>query len=188
MFPVRFKHWPLSHHQREIVRGLLLGDGSLEANDLAYLRCASKRLEHLQWVSAEVDWLARGVTYDSSDTYRLQTMSHPNLGRYWTWREAPSTGYSLTPIAARVWDACDGTLSFSGASNVPQVVFTATADAKRAPITQLLAQRGFQPMEWERRVALPCEKTKPWLEWLGKPASGIEYKWCADEATYRRLR
>ena len=114
--------------------------------------------------------------------------SHPNLGRYWTWMEAPSTGYSLTPTAARVWYACDGTLSFGGSSDVPQVVFTATADAKRAAIRQLLAQRGFQPMEWERRVALPREKTKPWLEWIGKPAPGSEYKWCTDEATYRRLR
>ena len=43
------QHWSLSQtcdyrslsdHQREIVRGLLLGDGTLEANELAYLRCA----------------------------------------------------------------------------------------------------------------------------------------------------
>ena len=100
----------------------------------------------------------------SSDTYRFQTMSHPNLDRYWTWMEAPSTGYSLTPTAARVWYDCDGTLRFGGSSDVPQVVFTATADAKRAAIRQLLAQRGFQPMEWQRRVALPHEKTKPWLK------------------------
>jgi hypothetical protein len=182
------EHRSLSDHQREIVRGLLLGDGSLEANDLAYLRCASKRLEHLQWVSDELGWLARGVTYDSSDTYRLRTMSHPNLGRYWTWMEAPSTGYSLTPTAARVWYACDGTLSFGGSSDVPQVVFSATADPKRAAIRQLLAQRGFQPMEWQRRVALPREKTKPWLKWLGESTPGSEYKWCTDEATYRQLR
>ena len=83
---------PLFDHQREIVRGLLLGDGSLEANDLAYLRCASKHLEHLQWVSDKLGWRARGVTCYSSDIYRLRTMSHPNLGRYWTWIEAPNPG------------------------------------------------------------------------------------------------
>lgn len=178
----------LSDHQREIVRGLLLGDGSLEANNHAYLRCSSKRQRHLEWLSEELGWLARGVTYDSSETYRLRTMSHPNLGRYWTWMTAPSTGYSLTPTAARVWYACDGTISFGGASDVPQITFAATADAKRQAIGQLLAQRGFQPMIWDRRVALPREKTKPWLNWIGEPSPGSEYKWCTDEATYARMR
>lgn len=178
----------VSDHQREIVRGLLLGDGSLDSNKHAYLRCGSKRQRHLKWLAEELGWLSRGVTHDSSDTYRLRTMGHPYLGRYWTWMEAPSTGYSLTPPAARVWYACDGTISFGGASDVPQITFAATGDAKREAITQLLAQRGFEPMVWDRRVALPRAKTKSWLEWLGEPSPGSEYKWCIDESEYTQLR
>ncbi len=177
-----------SDHQREIVRGLLLGDGSLESNDLTYLRCGSKRQRHIEWLADELGWLARGVTYDSSDTYRLRTMSHPNLGRYWTWMEAPSTGYTLTPTAARVWYACDGTISFGGASDVPQITFAASSDAKREAIAQLLAQRGFEPMTWDRRIALPREKTKQWLSWIGDPSPGSEYKWCTTESRYQELR
>lgn len=184
----RCEYRSLSDHQREIIRGLLLGDGSLEANDLAYLRCASKRQRHLEWLADELGWLSRGVTYDSSDTYRLRTMSHPNLGRYWTWVEAPSTGYSLTPVAARVWYACDGTISFGGASDVPQITFAATSDAKREAVAQLLTQRGFDSMTWDRRVALPRAETKHWLDWIGEPSPGSEYKWCIDESTYREIR
>ncbi len=178
----------LSDHQREIIRGMLLGDGSLDANEHAYLRCGSKRQPHLEWLADELGWLSRGVTRESDDTYRLRTMGHPNLGRYWTWMSGPSTGYSLTPTAARVWHACDGALSFGGSSDVPRIAFAATSDAKRDAIAQLLAQRGFQPQIWDRRVALPRAKTKPWLNWIGDPSPGSEYKWCVDEASYRDAR
>lgn len=196
-FQTLARHWSenqqcefrsLSDHQREIVRGLLLGDGSLESNDLTYLRCGSKRRAHAEWLAEELGWLARGVTVDAGDTYRLRTMSHPNLGRYWTWTEAPSTGYSLTPTAARVWYACDGTISFAGASDVPQITFAASSDAKREAVAQLLSQRGFEPLTWDRRVALPREQTKPWLNWIDDPAPGSEYKWCTTEEAYQNSR
>jgi hypothetical protein len=196
-FQILARHWSqnqscefrsLSDHQREIVRGLLLGDGSLDANDLTYLRVSSTRQSHIEWLANELGWLSRGVTYDSSEAYRLRTMSHPNLGRYWTWMEAPSTGYTLTPTAARIWYACDGTLSFAGSSDVPQITFAAKADKKRLALKDLLAHRGFDPLLWERRVALPREQTKQWLSWLGEPTPGSEYKWCTDEPQYRQLR
>jgi hypothetical protein len=179
------QHWSLSQtcdyrslsdHQREIVRGLLLGDGTLEANELAYLRCASKRREHLVWLARELCWLVRGVTFDASETYRLRTMSHSNLQRYWAWMDAPATSYSLTPTAARVWYACDGTVSFGGSSTVPQITSAAKADTKRLAIAKLLDKRGFEPMTWDRRVALPREQTKRWLSWIGDPSPGSEYR------------
>ena len=191
------QHWALSQgcefrslsgYQRHVVRGILLGDGSLDANTRAYLSCASNRQRHLEWLAGELGWLARGITYDASETYRLRTMSHPTLDRYWSWMDAPSTGYWLRQAAARIWYACDGTISFGGESDVPQITFAATDDGKRAAIAHLLDERGFQPMVWERRVALPRAQTKPWLSWLGDPTPGSEYKWCTDEAAYRDVR
>lgn len=66
------------------------------------------------------------------------------------WMETPSTGDSLTPTAARVWYPCDETVSFGGASDVPQTTFAAMSDTKREAVSQLLIQRGFEPIVWDR--------------------------------------
>jgi len=115
-------------------------------------------------------------------------MSHPILGQYWPWTTAPTTDYSITPTAARVWYACDGTISFGGASDIPQITFAASADSKRHAIAQLLSQRGFTPLVWDRRVALPRDETQAWLNWIGEPSPGSEYKWCIDEEAYTQMR
>ena len=146
------------------------------------------RKHHLQWLAEELGWLASGVTLESDAAYRLRTMSHPHFDHYWTWMDAPSTEYTLTPTAARVWYACDGTVSFGGASDIPQLTFTVTADGRREALAELLAQQEFEPMVWDRRVGLTHHQTKRWLEWIGEPTPGSEYKWCTDESAYEAER
>lgn len=70
---------PVADSITEVVRGCLLGDGSLDSpNDGApALRISSMRRDHLTWVHEQLDWLLRGITHDSRDAYRLRTMSHP---------------------------------------------------------------------------------------------------------------
>jgi hypothetical protein len=99
-------HRPLSDHQHETVRGLLLGDGSLGGRESPNLRVESVRGAHIEWLHGELGWLSRGVSRyhkDGAWVYRLQTMSHPELGEYLSWRSAPpASGWRLTRQAARV--------------------------------------------------------------------------------------
>jgi hypothetical protein len=85
-------HRPLSDHQHETVRGLLLGDGFLGGRESPNLRVESVR-------GAHIEWLSRGVSRyhkDGTRVYRLQTMSHPELGQYLSWRSAPpASGWTL---------------------------------------------------------------------------------------------
>jgi hypothetical protein len=43
-------------------------------------------------------------------------------------------------------------------------------------------------MVWERRVALPIDETERFLNWLGDPTPGSEYKWTRDRDAYRQRR
>ena len=175
----------LTDHQHETVRGLLLGDGSLGGRESPNLRVESVRREHIAWLHDELGWLSRGVSRfekDGSTVYRLTTMSHPDLARYLAWRSAPpQSGWTLTRQAARVWYACDGSLSAAGrGGDTPQISFAAMDDGKRAALVAALDRARFAARSWERRVGLAESAVSRWLDWLGGPTPGSEHKWPAE--------
>jgi hypothetical protein len=177
------------HH--ETIRGCLLGDGNLDnPNDgPPALRIASMREPHIGWIHDQLGWLSRGVTRDDSGAYRLRTMSHPDLGRYWTWQGGPpADGWELTRPIARIWYACDGGLEWPGDSTRPRATWTSTDDDKRAALARGLRAQGYDPMEWDRRLALEFDATERWLDWLGAPSPGSAYKWALERAEYEELR
>ncbi len=102
--------------------------------------------------------------------------------------EAPSTGDSLAPTAACVWYPCDETVSFGGAGDVPQTTFAATSDTKPEAVFQLLIQRGFEPIVWDRQVAPPRAKIKQRLNWIGDLSLRSDFKWCTNKSSYRDER
>ena len=172
----------LTDHQHEMVRGLLLGDGSLGGRESPNLRVESVRREHIAWLHDELGWLSRGVSRfekDGSTVYRLTTMSHPDLARYLAWRSAPpQSGWTLTRQAARVWYACDGSLSAAGrGGDTPQISFAAMDDGKRAALVAALERAGFDPHSWDRRIGLAKSAVSRWLDWLNDPTPGSEHKW-----------
>jgi hypothetical protein len=178
-------HRPLSDHQHEIVRGLLLGDGSLGGRESPNLRVESVRRVHIAWLHGELGWLSRGVSRYSKDgttVYRLQTMSHPDLGQYLSWCSAPpESGWTLTRQAARVWYACDGSLSAAGRDGgTAQISFAAMDERKRHALVAILSRAGFAAQSWSRRVGLPAAAVREWLEWVGEPTPGSKHKWRLD--------
>ena len=175
----------LSDHQHETVRGLLLGDGSLGGHVSPNLRVESVRRAHIEWLHNELGWLSRGVSRyqkDGASVYRLQTMSHPDLGEYLSWRSAPpESGWRLTRQAARIWYACDGSLSVAGRDGgTSQISFAAMDERKRHALEAALQRAGFAARSWRRRVGLPTAAVHKWLEWVGEPTPGSEHKWRFD--------
>ncbi|MBX0288724.1 hypothetical protein EGH22_20550 [Halomicroarcula sp. F28] len=175
----------------DIIRGCLLSDGSLDnPNDgPPALRIASMRRAHIEWIHEQLGWLSRGITRDDSGAYRLRTLSHPVFGRYWTWMDGPpAEGWTLSRPIARCWYACDGGLEWPGTSTRPRAQWTITDDAKRAACKRVLREQDYDPMEWERRLALSFDETECFLEWLGEPTPGSGYKWTLDRDEYERRR
>ena len=175
----------------DIIRGCLLGDGSLDnPNDgPPALRISSMRRPHIVWIHNQLSWLSRGVTRDGRGAYRLRTLSHPVFHQYWTWMDAPPTdGWTLSRSIARCWYACDGGLEWPGTSTQPRATWTITDDTKRTACKRVLHELDYHPMEWERRLALSFDETERFLEWLGEPTPGSEYKWALDRDEYERRR
>ncbi|EMA25703.1 hypothetical protein [Haloarcula argentinensis] len=176
--------------QHEAIRGCLVGDGNLDnPNDgPPALRIASMRRAHIEWIRDQLGWLVRGVTRDTDGAYRLRTLSHPTLGRYWTWTDGPPADWTLTKPIARLWYACDGGLEWPGSSTQPRATWTITDDAKRRACKQALAEQGYEVMVWDRRLALPFEATERFLAWVGDPTPGSEHKWAEEREEYERRR
>jgi len=100
----------------------------------------------------------------------------------------PIDGWTLSRPTARCWYACDGGLEWPGASTQPRATWTITDDTKRAACKRVLRERDYDPMEWERRLALSLDETERFLQWLGEPTPGSEYKWALDRDEYERHR
>lgn len=182
---------PFDDQIEQVIRGLLLGDASLEGASTPLLAISSTRERHIRWVHDQLGWLSRGVEQTDRGEYRVRTVAHEGFGRYLTWtghNAAPSTGWELTPTAARCWYACDGGLSFTSPNATGQVTLPAQTDRQQRALSRLLARVGFSAVQWERRVALPRAETEQWLEWLGEPTPGSEYKWATSAIEYRALR
>jgi len=181
----------LDDTSHEIIRGLLLGDGNLDApNDgPPALRVASMRRPHIEWLHNQLGWLSRGITRDADGAYRLRTLSHPTFGRYWTWMDnPPAEGWTLTRPIARIWYACDGGLEWPGDSDRPRAQWTITDDSKRTACAQQLHERGHGVMVWDRRLALSFDETEDFLGWLGESTPGSEYKWALNREDYEQHR
>jgi hypothetical protein len=120
-----------------------------------------------------------GIKRTVRGVYRLQTMSHPELGGYLSWRSAPpASGWRLTRQAARVWYACDGSLSAAGRDGgTSQISFAAMDERKRHALVAALGRAGFTASSWRRRVGLSAAAVGEWLDWVGEPTPGSEHKW-----------
>jgi len=170
----------LSDELEHVVRGLLLGDASLEGSTTPLLAITSTREAHIRWVHDQLDWLSRGITHESDDSYRVRSVAVPELGRYLTWtgREGvPTTGWELTSTSARAWYACDGSLEYPARATTGQITWSVDDDRRRRALTRLLRRAGYSPTEWERRVALPRSETTAWAEWTSPAPPGSEHKW-----------
>jgi len=190
------QHWAMSYDcaappptadREAFVRGLLLGDASLEGRETPLLAVSSVREPHARWVHDQLGWLSRGIEA-TTHAYRVRTVAHPAFERYLTWTGydgVPRTGWSLTPRAARPWYACDGALSFTSDGATGQVTFAAETEAHQRALVRLLAGAGFAARRWERRVALPRAATGRWLDWLGEPTPGSEHKWAKTHEEYK---
>lgn len=181
----------IAEELHEFVRGLLLGDGSVDGRKTARIEVQSRNRRLIEWMHEHLGWLSRGVTEtqrEGNDLYRLRTMSHPGLDRYWTWGSAIPSGWELTPRTARPWYACDGAMTFGGIDrDQRQVTLSATDDEFRETAVSLLETAGYDAEARDRRVEFRKSEIGNWLDWLGDSVPGVEHKWADSLVEYRTL-
>ncbi len=215
-------HWtgscdppPLSQSQRELVAGLLLGDGFVGGSgENKHFQLSTRWRPFARWAFDELDWLSMKVVRRDfldehhpppAQRYIVRTHAHSDLLAFREWypddhnetarriqHPAPEVLPSgrLTPRMGRAWHATAGSLAWSNPkyATTRQASFSARDDDRAARVTALLESVGLEPTRVEKRVQLPPKQTTAWLDWIGDPIPGVEYKWAAEREEYRGLK
>lgn len=202
----------IARDQRELVAGLLLGNGHVGGNGAnKHFRLPTRWRPFARWVFRELGWLAATIVYldDSREDserpipaqqYMVRTHAHPALTRFRSWYDedgkrclpAPEDlpAGRLTPRTGRAWHATAGSLGFSNPeyASTRQAYFSAAADDRAERMSALFESAGFDPTRVGKGVQLPPKQTSAWLDWIGSPVEGIEYKWATTPEGYREAK
>lgn len=204
------RHWgggcpypSLSASQESVLVGLLLSGATVDHGGAAYnrLTVGTTNQELADKTASALEWLCTGVVTDEqehdshNDVYRVSTWSHPAIDEYESWEKlptnqgrAPPQSFELSPPAARWWYAFAGGMQFSRATEGLEITFSAKGTNRAAWVWRVLQRAGFDATIVGKRVQLSTEPANGWLEWIGEPVAGVEYKWATDRVVYEALK
>ena len=196
-----------SKYKQDIITGLLLGDGTVYKPKKKSARLTIEMIEKdfLEWVNGELGDVVSHITLRDSaeeaaeknrkygytvneenynDIYRLQSRALPVLNKYYKWYETGQKRFpdnlELNPTICKMWYCCDGSL----AQNESCVIYSANEIDrpeflenlfKDSPLNPTISTGGGGAIKFGR------EESREFLEWLGSPPNGFEYKWNINE-------
>lgn len=143
-------HPSFTSHQREIITGLLMGDGTINRSEEynPFLKSDMISPNYLEYVDEELGVFGMGVSLyrtaeenarnsresgfstdaeskNYSDVYRWYSMRHPELKELEDWYSSGEkiwpTDIELTPTVLKHWYCCDGHWDNSGTHNSIQI-------------------------------------------------------------------
>jgi hypothetical protein len=186
---------------RALLTGILLGGGSLQGHgeNTQHLLVQTTSRDLAEWLFGELGWLAHSLRRETFDgehdpIYHVRTHAHSYLRRlrddwYRDGTKRLRTAVALSPRAGRAWWALAGGLEWTGDyDSQVRGTFSAKADSRAAAIITLLERRGYEPRRLNRRVVLYGDDLRGWLDWIGGPVPGVEYKWALGRDAYELFR
>lgn len=193
------KHWAdgkcdyptISQEQREIIAGLIMGDGTTcgtgarkRDTKFPYFEVEMTNKDFIWWVAGKLKPLTSNVIERSHEeketTYRTYTVSHPSLQTVDIWRKMKHPAslpweMEWTPLILKMLYVSRGRLHWvDGGVNIAiqsqQVVHL---------LRQLFDEKGWEysTVKGRPRIYLNRPYTKQFFEYLGEPSTGFEYKW-----------
>lgn len=201
------EHPRLFNHQLELIKGLLCGDGSVEQRRATFrVEMINKRF--LEWLDEELGWLTSGVKLartneevashlrdslgrttspqDAHDLCYLRTRTHPQFAEFQSWFEDDEMRLpprlSLSKLELKMWYISDGGL-LTGEESTP-VPSIASHKEMNTPnrVRRVFDQHGFEVSDGPNfRIKGGLSESRRFLEYLGEPPEGFEYKWAIDD-------
>jgi hypothetical protein len=197
---------PYTERKQEILTGMMLGDGSMNSEDGRF-QCKMTNKTFIEWLTKQFGWLAHGVLKgrtakesaknlregvlnrdtdgkNCQDKYRFQTVPHPALQEFSDWYDDDGnihfpTDLSLTPLSLKLWYVSDGGLVWGNKN--PYIQFGSVNEKERPEaIISMLNGCGFDVSQSGKMFRLPTAQTKDFLDYIGSPPPGFEYKWEID--------
>lgn len=176
----------LNDRQVEILKGMMMGDGGVytqhEGNP--WFATDMVKREFLEWLSDELGSnIPLGITNVSDDNeshkdiWRLRTRNLPCLEPLHVWYNSGKKRFpddmSLTPLIAKMWYVCDGTLKEN------RLIRIGCSNELDRPqyLTRLFSDIGIDVAFEQTAVRLNKEHSMSFLEYIGDPVPGFSYKW-----------
>lgn len=205
------QHWRMSscgfpdlrQAQRNIIDGLVLAGATVGGNGInPHIKIGTTNQALAEWIAHQLSWLCQTIYEDdpgdeAQTVYAVRTTAHPGLQRYekrWSplpksKGRSPPNNYRLGSESARIWYAYAGGLEWAGPyDSQRRMLFSALYDDRADWIQRVLDSAGHESFRRTKCVLLSPTTTAAWLDWIGDPIPGVEYKWADDQAMYRALR
>lgn len=193
-----------------LVLGLMLGDGTLRTHTSdPFVQTYMINEQFLEWMDEQLEWLSTGVSLyrtaersvelsqnnghpdadvaDYHDVYVMQTRTMPQFQPYTSWyenseRKRFADGITLSPIEAKVWYACDGSLNWDRRYPNSRPHATIGVRSEMDDIKKVLdmfetSTFDHVPRVDENTIRFSVDETEDFLEWVGNSPPGFQYKW-----------
>jgi ribosomal protein S27AE len=190
---------PIGDELHQIVRGILLSDGSLEGSERGKLRVESTSKELAEWLYDQLGHLAGGLRKHrkenpNSDVYRVSSLAHPGLNQYREWYDGRQKRIPdpdcLNGMGMTVFYALDGSLTWGHERQRPRITFKAVDGGYREDLVTML--QTYDPeltvTQGNDHVALSAADTDRFLDSLVGSVPGVEHKWATNQIEYQTLR
>jgi hypothetical protein len=184
-----------TQRQHEIITGILMGDGSINAKEgrKPYFKLTNKKKTFVQYIRDQFGILATDVKTEKMFTsysgeitmYRVATRCLPELEEYADWYKPDGKRYphdlELTPLIAKMWYVCDGGLNKSESQRYTVQIACKDQKDRGDKIIELFDEVGFTAKWAGSQIYLRASDSQDFLEWIGDPVPGYEYKWDSND-------
>lgn len=208
-FQVISQHWrhneshcpEFTGEQLDILRGVLLGDGSIGKPNATnpMISVGNTNIQFLEHLSEIMGILSTAIRVNkepegnSSPFYSVKTKHHPQLENVYerwideTGKHIPTNQISFNKEVMKYWYACDGGLSWrkNGSGNwyADASIHVVTEINQVEDISRQISN-DLEPNVYknngESRISYVSSEADKFLEWLGEPIPGMDYKWETD--------
>lgn len=197
----------LNQRQKDIIRGLIMSDATIQKRVNNNLLLHMTEEKFLNWVVNELseichdkypilyqnseearentadslgtDNMAKGTEYKTK--YKILSRSHPFLNEFDNWyvpeKQYPINDLEVTPIMIKMWYVGDGTLTKHSSGKRATIACTNEVD-RIEKVAELIREKGFTVYTKSKgSIQVSSKDTPSFLNWLGSPPTGFEYKW-----------
>jgi hypothetical protein len=184
----------LSQKQRQIITGILMGDGSIIRDKNPYMKIEMVSKNYLEYVSRELGVLTRGGIEeynDSNETYHLVLRNNKDLQEFANWYDTGKkvwpSDIELTPTVLKHWYVCDGSKN-KGSVGSPRIIIYMSNEHKNTDKVDNYFESQCLPkpstyVKRERESGISCsaqftvEDSEKLWDYMGGPLPDFEYKW-----------
>lgn len=196
----------LSGRQKDIVTGILMGDGCIERRESgSILTIGMINKKFLECLDSKFGILSTGVRKRSTakesalsavnsgfrpnaveenyhDVYTLRTRVLSDIDEFQEWYSSGEKVFpeiKFNPLLVKMWYCCDGGLSISKNGKASLQIRCKNESSRIERLYKSFSNVGFEPTitNSRTRLAFSVDDTDELLNWMGNPAPGFEYKW-----------